>query len=106
MSNPNRLTVGRIAKSWSKRKVRIVDFILNNFLPFLRIGRTNKLIDKIGHNKNVDFAVEACYLVGSHFFGLLFFVGTKVATHHDLFLKLGGSREMVRQAVLARCLVH
>jgi hypothetical protein len=60
LSNPNRLTVGRIAKSWSKRKVRIVDFILNNFLPFLRIGRTNKLIDKIGHNKNVDFAVEAC----------------------------------------------
>ncbi len=60
MSDLNRLTVGRISKSWSKRKVKFVDFILNNFLPFLKIGSTNRLIDKIGHNKNIDFAVEAC----------------------------------------------
>lgn len=60
LSNINRLTVGRIAKGWSKRKVKFVDFILNNCLPFLKIGSTNRLIDKIGHNKNVDFAVAAC----------------------------------------------
>ena len=60
MSNENRLTVGRIVKSWSPWKVKLVDFILNNFLPFLKIKSTNKLLDKIGHLKNVEFTEAAC----------------------------------------------
>lgn len=66
MSNPNRLSVGRIAKNWPQWKVKLVDFILNNFLPFLKIGSTNKLIDKLGHLKNVDFAVALCKELNIH----------------------------------------
>jgi 1-acyl-sn-glycerol-3-phosphate acyltransferase len=40
--------------------VKLADFILIYFFPFLKIGSTNKLIDKIGHHKNVDFVVAAC----------------------------------------------
>lgn len=55
--NDNRLTIGRVAKSMSPWKVKLIDFILNR-ISFLRIGFTNKLLKRLKDYEGGDFARE------------------------------------------------
>lgn len=51
----NIFSIADVIPSMSKRKVKLVDFILNN-MPVLMIGRANKIGRKYNHLRNDDFA--------------------------------------------------
>ena len=53
--NDNRLTIGRVAKTMSPWKVKLIDFILNR-ISFLKIGFTNRLLKRLEDYRNGDFA--------------------------------------------------